>query len=86
MPPDAAPARGITSQHSMSMNLIRADTIPAGSEVWAEHDEQVWMLAEVVRQENTLVTVRQKSTGEEVEIDLVRYLTRKKRFFCDETT
>lgn len=74
MPPDVAPARGITSQPSMSMNLIQADTIPAGSEVWAEDDEQVWMLAEVVRQENTLITVRHKSSGEEVEIDLVRYL------------
>lgn len=64
----------------MSMNLIRADTIPAGSEVWAENDEHVWMLAEVVRQENTLVTVRQKSTGQEVEIDLVRYLFYTQRF------
>lgn len=55
------------------MNLLRADTIPAGSEIWAEDDEQVWMLAEVLRQENTLLTVRQKSTGDELEIDLVRY-------------
>lgn len=54
------------------MNLMTADTIPAGSAIWAESDEDVWVLAEVVRQENTLLTVRQKTTGEELEIDLVR--------------
>lgn len=57
------------------MNLIRADTIPPGSEIWTEDEtddgEEVWMLAQVVRQENTLLTVRKKQTGEELEIDLV---------------
>lgn len=72
MPPNIAPARGITSQPSVSMNLMRADTIPAGSAIWAESDDDVWVLAEVVRQENTLLTVRRKTTGEEMEIDLVR--------------
>lgn len=56
----------------MSINRIRADTIPAGSTIWTEDDEDVWMMAEVVRQENTLLTVKRKRTGEEVEIDLVR--------------
>lgn len=72
MPPNIAPSRGITTQPSVSMNLMRADTIPKGSAIWAESDEDVWVLAEVVRQENTLLTVRQKTTGEEMEIDLVR--------------
>lgn len=75
MPPHNVPARGITSQPSVSMSLLRADTIAAGSEIWAEDEgdggEDVWMLAEVVRQENTLLTVRKKETGEELEIDLV---------------
>lgn len=75
MPPHNLPARGITSQASVSMSLLRADTIAAGSEIWAEDEadggQEVWMLAEVVRQENTLLTVRKKETGEELEIDLV---------------
>lgn len=62
-------------QASVSMNLIRADTMPPGSEIWTEDEtedgEEVWMLAQVVRQENTLLTVRKKKTGEELEIDLV---------------
>lgn len=72
MPPNMAPARGITSQPSMSARLMRVDTIPAGSAIWAEDDESVWVLAEVIRQENTLLTVRDKKTGDELEIDLVR--------------
>lgn len=57
------------------MNLIRADTIPVGSEIWTEDEtdggEEVWVLAQVVQQANTLITARKKNTGEEMEIDLV---------------
>lgn len=63
MPPSAAPVSG---------SLLTAETIPVGSEIWVDDEEQVWMLAEVIRQENTSLTVRRKGTGEEVEIDLVR--------------
>lgn len=66
------PVRGITSQPSMSMQLMRADTIPPGSHVWVEDKEMVWVLVEVVRQENTILTVREKDTRQEQEIDLVR--------------
>lgn len=73
--PDVAPKRGIVSQPSVSMKLLRAQTIEAGSEIWAEDEsdggEEVWMLAQVLRQDNTLLTVRKKKTGEELEIDLV---------------
>lgn len=86
MPPQGVPARGIVSQPSVSMNLIRADTIPVGSEIWAEDEadggEEVWMLAQVVRQENTLLTVRKKKTGEELEIDLVSYDTYHIMILC----
>lgn len=77
MPPSAAaaPARGLVSQPSVSMNLIQAESIPAGSEIWVEDEDdggqEVWMLATVVEQTNTLLTVRKKKTGEELEIDLV---------------
>ncbi|CAM9142326.1 unnamed protein product [Ectocarpus sp. 6 AP-2014] len=73
MPPHV-PARGITSQPSVSMNLLRADTMPSGTEIWAEDEadggDEVWMLAEVLRQDNTMLTVRKKRTGEELAIDL----------------
>lgn len=72
MPPNMAPVRGITSQPSMSAKLMRADTIPRGSSIWVEDDEEVWVVADVIRQQNTLLTVRRKKTGEELEIDLVR--------------
>lgn len=72
MPP---PPPTLSRHASVSMNLIRADTFPVGSEIWTEDEaddgEGVWMLAQVVRQQNTLVTIRKKSSGEELEIDLV---------------
>lgn len=68
------PSRGITSQPSMSMNRMRAETIPSGSGIWVEDEERVWMLAEVVQQDNTLLTIRRKRTGEVMEIDLVRWV------------
>lgn len=71
MPPDMAPPRGIATQPSMSATLMRAETIAPGSKIWAEDDERVWILTEVIRQDNTILTVRDK-TGQEIEIDLVR--------------
>lgn len=75
MAPEGAPQRGIVSQPSVSMKLLRALPIETGSEIWAEDEadggEEVWMLAQVLRQDNTLLTVRNKKTGEELEIDLV---------------
>lgn len=71
MPPQSVPDRGITSQPSVSMNLLRADTMDKGTEIWTEDEDEVWMLAEVLRQENTRLSVRRKSTGEELQIDLV---------------
>lgn len=54
------------------MVFARAGTVPIGSGIWAEDEAQVWILAEVVRQESTRLTVRNKNTGEERQIDLVR--------------
>lgn len=68
------PVRGITSQPSVSMQLMRADTVPRGSHVWVEDDKLVWVLAEVVRQENTILTVREMSSGRQRDVDLVRVL------------
>lgn len=72
MPPHSVPARGIISQPSISATLMRVEAIARGSKIWVEDDEQVWLLAEVVRQDNTILTVREKRTGLEKEIDLVR--------------
>ena len=60
------------------MVLARTGSIPIGSRIWAEDEEQVWILAEVVRQESTRLTVRNKKTGEELLIDLVRVI-----YHCD---
>lgn len=75
MSPNMAPARGITSQPSMSAKLMRAEIIPRGRSIWVEDEEDVWVLAEVVRQQDTLLTVRRKKTGDELEIDLVRAIS-----------
>lgn len=59
----------------VSGSLLQADTIPVGSEIWADDEDgdQVWIQAEVIRQENTSLTIRRRSTGLELEIDLVRF-------------
>lgn len=50
-------------------------TVPIGSGVWVEDEEQVWALAEVVRRESaTLITARNMETGKELQIDLVRVI------------
>lgn len=58
----------------VSGSLLLAHTIPVGSEIWTDDEEgdQVWIQAEVIRQENTSLTIRRKSMGEELKFDLVR--------------
>lgn len=71
----ATPVGGIKSQPSQSTarsaNVIHAKTIDLRSLIWAEDEEDAWVLVEVLRQENTLLTVQGKHTGEERIIDLV---------------
>ncbi|CAM9750268.1 unnamed protein product, partial [Ectocarpus sp. 8 AP-2014] len=56
---------------AVSGDLMRAETIAVGSDIWTDDEEgEVWTIAEVVHQENTMLTVRYKSTGEEHKIDL----------------
>lgn len=71
MPPhsEAAPARGITS--SMSTKAFTAEKRPEGSLVWTENPEKGWVLVEVLTQDNTLLSVRNKATGAAEMIDLV---------------
>lgn len=45
-----------------------------------EDQEDVWVLAEVLRQQDTLLTVRRKKTGDELEIDMVRAISWGERF------
>ncbi|CAM9971674.1 unnamed protein product [Pylaiella littoralis] len=70
MPPNssAAPARGIKA--SMSTRAFRAESRPDGSLVWTEDTVSMWVLVEVIAQDNTLLRVRNKKTGSELEIDL----------------
>ncbi len=69
MPPNSAPRRGLVS--SMSTRAFTAETRPEGSLVWTEDDRKMWVLVEVLSQQNTLLKVRRKDTGELLEIDLV---------------
>lgn len=66
----ARPRRGVS--RSLSTHLVRADTYPVGSEIWTNGEGEIWVLARVIRQENTILTAWRKSTGETLEIDLVR--------------
>lgn len=63
----------LTSQKSISTRVMRASKRPEGSEVWIEDEELVWVLAEVVSQQNTMLSVRLKSSGETKELDLVSF-------------
>ena len=62
---------GQHAERSLSTLLVRADTYRAGSEVWMDDEAHVWVQAEVLKQENTLLTLRRKDSGETVEIDVV---------------
>lgn len=55
---------------SLSTQVMRARCFTG--DTWVDDDVEVWILAEVVRQDNTLLTVRRKSNGEDIEVDLVR--------------
>lgn len=56
---------------SLSTHVFREETHPVGSEIWTSDEGDIWVLAEVISQDNTILVVRRKSTGEKLEIDLV---------------
>lgn len=58
-------------QRSISARLMSADQIPMGEEIWVEDAKEVWVLTQLVSQQNTQLKVKNKATGEVVEIDLV---------------
>jgi hypothetical protein len=75
-PRDAMPPSAPGSP-SASQMLMSAEKHPSNSYLWVESkqgesDQDVWALVKVVRQENTLLTVLNTSTGQKMEIDLVR--------------
>ncbi|CAM9467577.1 unnamed protein product, partial [Ectocarpus fasciculatus] len=61
-PPTMALSRSLSTQ-VMRARCFTGDT-------WVDDDVEVWILAEVVHQDNTLLTVRRKSNGEDIEVDL----------------
>lgn len=65
------PSRRVMVQRSLSTRVMRAVKLAEKSEVWIEDDELVWVLVEVVSQDNTFLTVRHKSSGVTMEIDMV---------------
>lgn len=58
----------------MSSLVMHAEKMNSGSLVWKEHSQKVWVLVEVLSQENTMLRVRHKATREEEEVDLVRHV------------
>lgn len=75
MPPHVPPGlpRGPSLQRSISSRIMHADDMPTGEEIWIEDEKEVWVLASLVEQENTMLKVRRKDTGGLVEIDLVSH-------------
>lgn len=63
---------GHRRSESLSTHLIKAAHHDIGSDVWMDDENQVWVQATVLKQDNTLLTLRRKGTGETVEIDMVR--------------
>eukprot|EP00752_Nemacystus_decipiens_P008749 g7810.t1 len=57
-------------QGSSSTHLVKAATYPVGSSIWTNDEGDIWVLAEVTSQENTILTARLRSTGEALKIDL----------------
>lgn len=70
-PSEYMPARSLALQRSVSSRLMRADIRLKGEDVWIEDEKEVWVLAEMVRQDETILTVRRKDTGKILEIDQV---------------
>lgn len=72
MPPDSMPPiRGLALQRSMSTKVMVADVIPPGKEIWVDNDKEVWVLTDLLSQQNTVLKVRRKDTGEVLDVDLV---------------
>lgn len=63
--------RSDKDRESLSTHLVLANKYEVGSDVWMDDEARVWVQAEVLKQDNTLLTLRRKDTGETVEIDLV---------------
>ncbi|CAM9355556.1 unnamed protein product [Discosporangium mesarthrocarpum] len=53
-----------------SSRLMKAEKFQTGMKVWTDDEEEVWISVEVVKQESTVVTVKNRSTGEVLDIDL----------------
>ncbi|CAM9653889.1 unnamed protein product, partial [Chrysoparadoxa australica] len=68
MPPQAA--KSMEGMSAPSQRLLEVEEIPAGDIIWIEDEEEVWVQAEVVSQENTLLVVNNKKTYERQTIDL----------------
>lgn len=68
MPP---PTRSVALRRSVSSQLLRAEQLPVGGEIWIENEVTVWALAVLDEQDNTMLKVRRRDTGKMVEVDLV---------------
>lgn len=66
------PPRSLALQRSVSSRLMSADQMRSGEEVWVEDQSEVWVLTDLLHQQNTLLRVRRKDTGLQMEVDMVR--------------
>lgn len=65
------PPRRLALQRSMSARVMVADELPQDKDMWVENEAKVWVLTDLISQQNTQLKVRRKDTGEVLEIDLV---------------
>jgi hypothetical protein len=71
MPPRESMPPSAPGSPSASQMLMSAEKHPKDSYCWAKSEQDVWALVKVIRQENTLLSVLNTSTGQKMEIDLV---------------
>jgi len=53
-----------------SMLLMTSHEVGCGSEVWVEDHNTIWTKAEIIKENNSILTIRKLNTGEEFTIDL----------------
>ena len=53
-----------------SMLLMSSHEVSCGSEVWIEDPDTVWTKAEIIKEENNILSIRKLVSGEEFTIDL----------------
>lgn len=58
-------------QRPVSARLLQFEKLVPEEELWVEDENETWVLAVLVEQQNTILKVQRKDTGEVLQVDLV---------------